>query len=61
MKTNSILTSIVVMKTGKRFERVNFFLKAGGCGIKTEAVSVTDFLCRVCFLTKDDTQCGSFV
>jgi len=44
MKTNSILTSIVVMKTGKRFERVNFFLKAGGCGIKTEAVSVTDLL-----------------
>jgi len=32
------------MKTGKRFERVNFFLKAGGCGIKTEAVSVTDLL-----------------
>lgn len=42
MKTNSILTSIFVMKTRKRFERVNLLLKAGGHESKAAVVSVTD-------------------
>ena len=49
MKTNSILTSIFVMKTRKRFERVNLLLKAGGYESRAEIVSVTDLLMQSLF------------
>ena len=61
MKTNNILTSVFVVKTRKRSQHVNTFLKAGGRKSKTEVVSVNDLFMQSLFLTKDNTPCGSFV
>ena len=41
-ETNSILTSIFVMKTRKRFERINLLLEVDGPESKTAIVLVTD-------------------